>query len=119
MHKNFDHDEFADACCRTTAHQLISYNSSELVKSRFDNEWQAQEYDLTYTMRSTNDYKEDQKKRKELLLFNYERGLISILQEQKGQEEIMWKKEAESKSAIPISPKTLAEAETLIKSDIE
>ena len=38
MHKNFDHDEFADVCCRTTAHQLISYNSSELVKSRFDNE---------------------------------------------------------------------------------
>ena len=119
MHKNFDHDEFADVCCRTTAHQLISYNSSELVKSRFDNEWQAQEYDLTYTMRSTNDYKEDQKKRKELLLFNYERGLISILQEQKGQEEIQWKKEAESKSAIPISPKTFAEAETLIQSEIE
>ncbi len=119
MHKNFDHDEFADVCGRTAAHQLISYNSSELVKSRFDDEWQAQEYDLTYTMRSTNDYKEDQKDRKELLLFNYERGIIQLLQQQKGQEEIMHKKETESRSAIPISPKTFVEAETLIQSDIE
>ena len=79
MHKHFDHDEFADVCGRSCSHQLISYNSSELVKSRFATEWEAQEYDLTYTMRSTNDYKNDQKKRKELLLFNYERGLIDLL----------------------------------------
>ena len=119
MHKNFDHDEFADVCGRTTAHQLISYNSSELVKSRFADGWEPQEYDLTYTMRSTNDYKEDQKKRKELLLFNYERGIIQLLQKQKVQEEILWRKEAEARSSIPISPRTFAEAETLIQSDVE
>ena len=79
MHKNFDHDEFADVCGRTTAHQLISYNSSELVKSRFADGWEPQEYDLTYTMRSTDTYKENQKERKELLLFNYERGMVSQL----------------------------------------
>ena len=79
MHKGFDHDRFADICNRTCAHQLISYNSSELVKNRFTSEWEAQEYDLTYTMRSTDTYKENQKERKELLLFNYERGMISQL----------------------------------------
>ncbi len=79
MHKGFDHDRFADICNRTCAHQLISYNSSELVKNRFTSEWEAQEYDLTYTMRSTDTYKENQKERKELLLFNYERGMVSQL----------------------------------------
>tara|TARA_B100000427_G_scaffold35426_1_gene25734 strand:- start:884 stop:1972 length:1089 start_codon:yes stop_codon:yes gene_type:complete len=79
MHKGFDHDRFAEICSRTCAHQLISYNSSELVKNRFATEWEAQEYDLTYTMRSTDTYKESQKERKELLLFNYERGMISQL----------------------------------------
>ena len=79
MHKDFDHDKFAEACGKTCAHQLISYNSSMLVKNRFGSEYEAQEYDLTYTMRSTNDYKENQKERKELLLFNYERGIISQL----------------------------------------
>ena len=79
MHKGFDHDRFADICNRTCAHQLISYNSSELVKNRFSSEWEAQEYDLTYTMRSTDTYKENQKERKELLLFNYERGMVSQL----------------------------------------
>jgi len=50
--------------------QLISYNSDQLVKDRFKN-WNAAEFDLTYTMRSVGEYMRDQKQRKELLLFNY------------------------------------------------
>jgi hypothetical protein len=50
--------------------QLISYNSDQLVKDRFKN-WNVAEFDLTYTMRSVGEYMRDQKQRKELLLFNY------------------------------------------------
>ena len=32
MHKYFDHDEFAHECDRHTNHQMISYNSSQLIK---------------------------------------------------------------------------------------
>jgi len=71
MHKGFDHDKFAADCdFRYPMHQLISYNSDQLVKDRFKN-WNAAEFDLTYTMRSVGEYMREQKKRKELLLFNY------------------------------------------------
>ena len=71
MHKRFDHDKFAADCdFRYPMHQLISYNSDQLVKDRFKN-WNAAEFDLTYTMRSVGEYMREQKKRKELLLFNY------------------------------------------------
>jgi DNA adenine methylase len=71
MHKGFDHDTFAGDCDRFIGHQLISYNSSQLIKDRFV-DWSAAEFDLTYTMRSVGEYMRDQKERKELLLFNYE-----------------------------------------------
>ena len=71
MHKGFDHDTFAGDCDRFIGHQLISYNSSQLIKKRFT-DWNAAEFDLTYTMRSVGEYMRDQKERKELLLFNYE-----------------------------------------------
>ena len=71
MHKGFDHDTFAGDCDRFIGHQLISYNSSQLIKDRFV-DWNAAEFDLTYTMRSVGEYMRDQKERKELLLFNYE-----------------------------------------------
>ena len=70
MHKSFDHDKFAADCNANKMHQLISYNASDKIKSRFDG-WTAGEFDLTYTMQSVGDYKEKQKKRKELVLFNY------------------------------------------------
>ena len=71
MHKRFDHDKFAADCdFRYPMHQLISYNSDQLVKDRFKN-WNAAEFDLTYTMRSVGEYMREQKDRKELLLFNY------------------------------------------------
>ena len=71
MHKGFDHDQFAEDCSLSSVHQLISYNSDQLVKDRFKG-WKAGEFNLTYTMRSVGEYMKDQQERKELLLFNYE-----------------------------------------------
>ena len=72
MHKRFDHDKFAEDCSQSKVDQLISYNSDQLVKDRFK-DWNVGEFDLTYTMRSVGDYMREQKTRKELLLFNYEK----------------------------------------------
>ena len=73
MHKLFDHDGFATICDRFIGPQLISYNSSQLIKDRFT-DYQTGEFDLTYTMRSVGEYMKEQKERKELLLFNYNLG---------------------------------------------
>ena len=70
MHNGFNHDDFAADCDRFIAPQLISYNSSQLVKDRFKG-YEVGEFDLTYTMRSVGEYMREQKDRKELLLFNY------------------------------------------------
>ena len=70
MHKSFDHDSFATICDRFVGPQLISYNSSQLVKDRFK-DYEVGEFDLTYTMRSVGEYMREQKERKELVLFNY------------------------------------------------
>jgi site-specific DNA-adenine methylase len=75
MHKGFDHDKFAADCDACYMHQLISYNSDQLVKDRFKN-WKMGEFDLTYTMRSVGEYMREQKERKELLLFNYNKDLL-------------------------------------------
>ena len=78
MHKGFNHDHFAIKCDRFVGPQLISYNSSQLVKDRFKG-WQTGEFDLTYTMRSVGEYMREQKERKELLLFNYEKSLETLI----------------------------------------
>ena len=72
MHKSFCHDTFASDCDKSAGNQLISYNSSQLIRERFK-EWRAGEFNLTYTMRSVGDYMKDQNERKELVLFNYDR----------------------------------------------
>jgi len=78
MHKRFDHDKFAADCDANDMDQLVSYNSDQLVKDRFKN-WNAAEFDLTYTMRSVGEYMREQKQRKELLLFNYGiEGLVKL-----------------------------------------
>jgi len=78
MHKGFDHDKFASDCDSNTMDMLVSYNSDQLVKDRFKN-WNAVEFDLTYTMRSVGEYMREQKQRKELLLFNYGiEGLVKL-----------------------------------------
>jgi DNA adenine methylase len=83
MHKRFDHDDFAADCDRSIGPQLISYNSSQLVKDRFQG-WEVGEFDLTYTMRSVGEYMREQKERKELVLFNYGiEGLVEQYQSDK------------------------------------
>ena len=82
MHDGFDHDEFVKNCSNHKSKMLVSYNSDQLVKDRFK-DWNAAEFDLTYTMRSGSDYTrrvDGQKNRKELLLFNYElrQGLMEF-----------------------------------------
>ena len=77
MHKGFDHDKFAEDCSQSSVHQLVSYNSDQLVKDRFKG-WNAGEFNLTYTMRSVGEYMKDQQTRKELLLFNYEKTMENM-----------------------------------------
>lgn len=72
MHKGFDHDLFAKRMDFCESDCLISYNSDQLVKDRFQG-WNVAEFDLTYTMRSVGEYMREQKSRKELLLFNYKK----------------------------------------------
>ena len=71
MHKCFSHDDFAADCDRYVARQLVSYNSSQLVKERFQG-WTVAEFAHTYTMRSVGSYNTDQASRTELVLMNYE-----------------------------------------------
>ena len=70
MHKYFDQDKFAADCDGQTNHQMISYNSTQVIRNRFK-DWYAAEFDLTYSMRSTGDYMKEQAERKELVLTNY------------------------------------------------
>ena len=71
MHRSFDHDTFATDCDRFVGPQLVSYNSSQLIRERFEG-WTAAEFAHTYTMRSVGSYNTDQASRKELVLLNYE-----------------------------------------------
>ena len=77
MHKGFDHDQFALDCSDCSMDMLISYNSDQLVKNRFDN-WNTAEFEHTYTLRSVGKYMREQKDRKELLLLNYEKSLETL-----------------------------------------
>jgi DNA adenine methylase Dam len=79
MHKGFDHDQFAEDCSQSKVDQLVSYNSDQLVKDRFTGvQWNAAEFNLTYTMRSVGEYMKEQQTRKELLLFNYEKTVANL-----------------------------------------
>ena len=70
MHKGFDHDKFASDCNCNSFDSLVSYNSTQLIRDRFK-DWNAAEFDLTYTMRSVGEYMKEQQDRKELVLMNY------------------------------------------------
>ncbi len=70
FHSGFNHFEFADEATSCRAKCLISYNSTPEVLGMFDESlWDHDNFDLTYTMRSTGNYMENQKKRMELLLW--------------------------------------------------
>ena len=70
MHKGFDHDKFASDCDCNACDLLSVTILVVLVKDRFK-DWNASEFDLTYTMRSVGEYMKDQQQRKELILMNY------------------------------------------------
>ena len=70
MHKKFDHDQFASDCDDACADHIISYNSSQLIRDRFVN-WNASEFDHTYTMRSVGKYMLELLDRIELVLTIY------------------------------------------------
>ncbi len=71
MHNGFNHDYFSFKCDLFSGPQLVSYNSSQLIRERFEG-WQTAEFAHTYTMRSVGSYNTDQASRKELVLTNYE-----------------------------------------------
>ena len=71
MHKGFDHEWFAASVNNSLNKCMITYNSDLFVKERFP-KWYQKDWNLTYTMRSTGNYNQNQKSRKELLLLNYE-----------------------------------------------
>ena len=70
LHKIFKHEDFFKLCPTLKCKQLISYNSDLLIKNAFK-DYYISDYDLTYTLRSTGTYMEDQKSRKELAMRNY------------------------------------------------
>jgi len=70
LHKIFKHEDFFKLCPTLKCKQLISYNSDLLIKNAFK-DYNISDYDLTYTLRSTGTYMEDQKSRKELAMRNY------------------------------------------------
>ena len=82
MHKPFDHEWFAAQACASDNKCMITYNSELFIKDRFP-DWYQKDWDLTYTMRSSGTYTKDQKKRKELLLLNYEQqtSLIGLFKD--------------------------------------
>jgi len=70
LHKVFKHEDFFQICPSIQCKQLISYNSDLIIKDAFKG-YNISDYELTYTLRSTGTYMEDQKKRKELAIRNY------------------------------------------------
>lgn len=73
MHSGFDHMRFYEDSVKCEHDWMITYNSNEVLRKRFS-DYYFNDWDLTYTMRSSKVYTEAQKERKELLITNYERG---------------------------------------------
>jgi len=70
MHKSFDHDLFYKDVSSRQSPMMISYDNNKLLKSMYS-DWEQHTFDLTYTLHSGKNYREDEKNRKELLLRNY------------------------------------------------
>ena len=73
MHSGFDHMLFYEDVVQCPHNWMITYNSNEVLKKRFS-DYFFNDWDLTYTMRSSKVYTEAQRDRKELLITNYERN---------------------------------------------
>ena len=73
MHSGSYHMRFYEDSVKCEHDWMITYNSNEVLRKRFS-DYYFNDWDLTYTMRSSKVYTEAQKERKELLITNYERG---------------------------------------------
>jgi DNA adenine methylase len=73
MHSGFDHMRFYEDVTVCEHDWMITYNSNEVLRKRFS-DYYFNDWDLTYTMRSSKVYTEAQKDRKELLITSYERN---------------------------------------------
>jgi len=64
--------EFANQCnlIKDQHKVMITYNNNEKIRERFSS-YSQDSLNFTYTMRSTGNYMEEQKDRKELLITNY------------------------------------------------
>jgi DNA adenine methylase len=71
LHKSFDHDSFAKNILSHSSPMLISYDNNELIRSMYKN-FSHKTFSLTYTLHSSKNYREDEKNRKELVLYNYD-----------------------------------------------
>ena len=67
LHKHFDHEGFQKVLTDLKSKVLVSYNA----EVKWDN-WKTDEFPLTYTLNSRGDYLENQKKRWEGVLRNFE-----------------------------------------------
>jgi len=81
MHSGFDHMRFYEDVVKCPHQWMITYNSNEILKKRFS-DYFFNDWDLTYTMRSTSMYVDAQKERKELLITSYEREVEDARPEQ-------------------------------------
>lgn len=70
MHDTFDHKEFHECVDKSNNMIMITYNSNETLRKAYTG-WEQREWDLTYTMVSSQKYREEEHTKKELLLWNY------------------------------------------------
>ena len=82
LHACFNHYNFIKNVKKTTAKCVISYNDCNTIFNDLK-DWQHEIYPLTYTMRSVGKYMEEQKKRKEVLFFNYKQTLVNNIRNYK------------------------------------
>jgi len=73
-HKGFDHNNFKehiDRLDRWGINFMVTYNADPSLIDAYAT-YKCLTWDLKYTLRSTGTYREDQKQRKELLIYNYD-----------------------------------------------
>lgn len=80
MHSSFSHKDFHDCVDASSNMVMITYNSNDELKSAYSN-WEQKEWDLTYTMVSTKNYRDNEHEKKELLLTNYKTKQPSTLED--------------------------------------
>ena len=80
MHDTFDHKDFHQCTDSSGNMVMITYNSNDTLKQAYQG-WTQREWDLTYTMVSTKNYRENEHKKKELLLLNYDTPKESSLED--------------------------------------